>query len=161
MPTFDLTTILAIWGALLSTVLAIREFAKDRRSIKVQCQMGTPWPPVDAYGRHHDDMVIITAVNTGQRPINITGMGFTLSDQRQIVLIEDAFGPRPLPKTLTEGDSVSMNMLVPTLTQEILRERQATTQSGIKVRSAFVKDSTGKIWTCSPPQVLIDRGLAG
>lgn len=157
---FIITTLLAIWGAVISTILLVREFAKDKRNVTVTCQMGTPWPPFVGRRFIPQDLVLITAVNAGHRPVQITSLGFKLSSDRQMVAIQDAYDNTTLPKVLSEGDSVTMSYSFDEVAAEVQTERQRYPEAQIKLLHAFAKDSTGNVWTCSMPQVLIDRGLA-
>jgi hypothetical protein len=68
-----LTLILAIWGALLSTVLAvvrILDFRKDRADIVVKVNGRYKFYPQNtAYG--DKSYIIITAANKGRRPVTL------------------------------------------------------------------------------------------
>lgn len=71
------TLLLAIWGAVLSTILAlirIVEFLKDRPEVKVWVSGGFKiYPPIGEYANM--DLIHISVVNTGRRPITISGAG--------------------------------------------------------------------------------------
>jgi hypothetical protein len=156
-----ITAFLAVWGAVLSTALAIREVSKDRHKIKIVCEVGIP---VWEHGRPPDsdryDMAIITAINVGHRPVEITGIGFVLTNKNQLVSIEDVVGNRPLPRMLAEGERVTMSFYLESIIENIAGDRRRFSDNSIKLLHSYARDSTGKVWTGSTPQLLKDRGFA-
>jgi len=100
----DLITIgIALWGAGLSTILAIREFTKDRRKVKVYCYKGSIALPQQEGSRFMFVGVDIT--NTGHRPITIVGVGFELENGIIYTEIRDSVQISLLPKRLEDGDT--------------------------------------------------------
>jgi hypothetical protein len=69
-----LTDLLALWGALLSTVLAtikLADFIKDKAKIKVRIKGN--WKVLPKNTKYGDaTYIIITATNVGRRPITLT-----------------------------------------------------------------------------------------
>lgn len=153
--------VLGVYGAVLSSVLAVRGHFRDRRKVQVTCGMGLV---VGSRSFRSDnsklEVVIITAVNVGHRPVEITGMGFWLTTGQQLLALADINNNMPLPKMLTEGGRVMMTLDLDGITSEINSDRRTNPGSDIRLRHAYIQDSTGKEWTCSMPQVLIDRGFA-
>ena len=97
----DLTSFLAVWGALLSTVAVTWNVFRDwgdRGRIKVEAMIGKMVP------NHTDkDYLIVTITNVGRRPILVKGWGARRKKK--------APGPRwlfvvarGLPRMLPEGD---------------------------------------------------------
>lgn len=79
------TLFLAIWGSVLSTVLAvikILEYRKDRGDIKVTVRGGyNVAPPTTIYG--DKKYVLIVATNKGRRPVTIKGVALRLPRNNQ------------------------------------------------------------------------------
>lgn len=157
----DLTLIIALWGALLSTALAIREYVKDRPKVKLTCQAGFVVPPAVTFAEPEPEEVLtITAVNVGHRQVQISGMGLSLSNDMLQIALMSINGDMPLPKLLTEGESVSIVLHMGGVIQDIEKARRENKQDGILLQHAYAEDSTGKKWTCSLPKVLRERGYA-
>lgn len=64
--------VIAIWGAILSTVLAVREFLREKRNIKITLIHKT-W--ADSYA--------IAITNIGYRPITISEIGMSINDKNK------------------------------------------------------------------------------
>lgn len=77
----SITTLLAIWGACLSTVLAIieiKKFFKDKGILKVTVKGNYQViPEMPPYG--NKSLILIDVVNKGRRPIFITQVGMLMS----------------------------------------------------------------------------------
>jgi hypothetical protein len=98
-----LTAGLAIWGAILSTLLAVLklvEFFRDRVNIKVTVRGNYKVYPKDPlYG--DASYVLITAVNKGRRPVTITHASLLGSGSQEYLLDKDSL----THVELTEGKS--------------------------------------------------------
>lgn len=98
-PTEILTAILAVWGAILSTVVAVRQFRSERVRITVTVRrnmqlVGDP--------RYKNTMLTeVTVTNTGRRPVTITTFG-TVPLYPNPGLVAAETNPR-LPCEITEG----------------------------------------------------------
>jgi hypothetical protein len=99
------TPILAIWGSILSTILAVLkvlEYRKDRANIKVTV-MGNYkiFSATGAYGNR--PLVMITAANRGRRPVTLTGAALLLprKNEYKYVICADSI----TAIELTEGKS--------------------------------------------------------
>jgi hypothetical protein len=98
-----LTLIIALWGGVLSTILAIRELMKDRRSLKIIFE-----------SVHWIETFRILITNTAERPITITGINLALEDKegRGVDQIrpsaywatEGSYAPPALPLSLKDGE---------------------------------------------------------
>jgi hypothetical protein len=97
-----LTLIIALWGALISTILGIRELRKDRRSLKIILE-SVNW--VETF------RILIT--NTAERPITITEINLSIDDKtgggedliRPGVYWEEEYHQPPaLPLKLNDGE---------------------------------------------------------
>jgi hypothetical protein len=100
------TLVLAIWGSILSTILAIvkiLEYRKERANVKVTV-MGNyiMEPTTRAYGNR--PLIMITAANRGRRPATLVGAAMLLPQRREYLLCADSMtAARPIE--LTEGKS--------------------------------------------------------
>ena len=158
---FVITTLLAIWGAVISTILLIREFSKDRIKVKLTCQAGFVVPPAVTFAEPEPEEVLtITAINVGHRQVQISGMGLSLSNDMLQIALMSINGDMPLPKLLTEGESVSIVLHMDGVIQDMEKARRGNKQDGILLQYAYAEDSTGRKWTCSLPKVLRERGYA-
>jgi hypothetical protein len=85
------TTVLAVWGALVSTGLAalkINEYLKDRPRLKVTIQPSMKaFPNTSAYGTM--TVLLAKVANIGRRPTTITHVSLMLPRGRGYVLCAD------------------------------------------------------------------------
>ena len=128
--------IIAFWGAIISTVLGVREIIKERRNITIFLLF---YEFQVAY--------ILSIVNTGRRPINIHSFNMAIkgieakdiyTQVRTGQLLDsnpDIKAPQ-LPMVLTDGQSVEFH-LSPSLSDYIR-------YNGVKVS---VTDSEGHVYT--------------
>ena len=104
------TLVLAVWGAILSTILGIREISREKRKIKVFLDH------IDIVERDQ-----LTVVNIGTRPITITKIscvietkqdGTTYTEQTPGDFFHDDYYKSdlkiPLPKKLEDGEFVTI-----------------------------------------------------
>jgi len=78
-----ITALVALYGAILSTVVAVREWKAKRPKIKVKTSMGF----LDlGRGNLSDAMVFVEAANPGQREVTLSSVGFILPLQRKVFL---------------------------------------------------------------------------
>lgn len=98
----DITFLLAVWGAFLSTYLALREVKKDKRQLKIILE-----------NVHWLETRRLVISNTGHRPITIDQVAIQIADKRYGVMDplpqssfwenNDKFKPPELPLTLEDG----------------------------------------------------------
>ena len=144
-----LTLLIAVYGASLSTVLAVREIRKERRRVAVTCRVALVPAPVEGVWKFVD----VSAVNVGHRPVEIRAAGLNMSNGHQFTQLKNNLGPIPLPKKLEDGDSVSV-MFDYVQVEKAAREHQAV------FTSAFVRDAEGNEYESGLPKVLKERKLA-
>jgi hypothetical protein len=104
----DTQFVLAIWGALLSsilTVLRIIEFNRDRPHILVHFEEGRGvYSANQDYGKH--SYVSITVANKGKRPISVDRAGLLLPRGSRFPFIDHVDYARPRTSAeLTEGQA--------------------------------------------------------
>jgi hypothetical protein len=98
-----LTLVIAAWGALIATILGVREILKDRRSLKITLE-SIHW--MEAYR--------ILLVNTGKRLITITEINLHILKDKHLGVgevpksaywaTEEGYEPPKLPLTLKDGE---------------------------------------------------------
>lgn len=97
----DITTGLALYGALLSTIVFLwnlRRNLRDRAKLIVEADHHVLIGPL-----HRDHKLGIKMVNKGRRPLTVVASGFRLStqsDENMVTVLDPT-----LPKELTEGQS--------------------------------------------------------
>lgn len=144
------TLLLAFYGALLSTVLAVRELTKDRRQVKITCNYALALPP----GSNKTlSFISITVVNTGHRPIQIKQAGILLSNGSSIIQLENRLGVISLPKKLEDGESLSIMFDEDKIDKEIKKQRS----NNIRLKKVFVSDVEGNIYTIRLPKFLKEK----
>jgi hypothetical protein len=101
-----LTLIIALWGAVLATILGIREFKKEKRSLKIILEL-----------EHWTERRKVLITNTGQRPITIFeiylsvrpkkwegGGDYDLRRKGSFWATEEGYKPPAFPIKLQDGE---------------------------------------------------------
>ena len=131
-----ITILIALWGAVLSTILAFKDFHRDRRSLKVSYGLAI----TSDLGGNSITLICVEAVNTGHRPITITGGGLLIDDGRTFVQPYNRAIPTKFPARLEDGESLHLYI--------DLDRAQLTgldlARKGAKFTGAFVKDAEGR-----------------
>jgi hypothetical protein len=96
----DLTLIIAIWGAFLSSYQLISDYLKNKRSIKVELSYGF-LSNVRSVG---PNILSIQANNIGFRNVTLSSVGLIINKETQMIIM-DPIGNVQLPHTLGEGQS--------------------------------------------------------
>ncbi len=124
------TSFLAIWGAILSTVAVTWNIIRDRNDkgkIRLTGYIGKVIP-----GNPEERKLVVTITNIGRRPIRITGWGATKKkqaiDKRCLFILG-----RHLPVTLKEGD-------------EVVEINDDLTLLSEDIKTLYAIDSTSKMW---------------
>jgi len=95
---FSLTTLLAIWGAALSTILAgLQGYGiwRDRASVKVEAQPNMVAFPANP-GQEDKSYIFVTVRNCGRRPVTITRVALALKEKPNHMLLSQSIGSRKL-----------------------------------------------------------------
>lgn len=144
-----ITLIIAIYGAVLSTIIAIREFTKDKRRVKVVCRYAFAFPP----GSNETlKFISISVVNTGHRPIQINQAGIMLNDGNGITQLESKIGKIPLPKKLEDGESLEIMFDADKIEQALKNHENKKA----KFTKAYVSDAEGNRYTSKLPKYFKD-----
>ena len=136
-----LTLLIALWGALLSTILAIRDAQKDKPHLNLICTYKT-WS--DLHFAKTSTILVIRAVNHGDKPVTIEEGGLLLSGGHRLIM--DSTGA--LPKRLETGDAISFSMDLDS-TKAALSDASA---NGYWLEAGYVRDVSGKLYTHSLPE---------
>ena len=149
--TLDYITLgIAIWGALLSTILAIKNLQKDKRQVSVSCHLIEQTRSQD--GTIKNMIIGIKAINTGHRDIKLEYAGLITKSKKYYL----AKTHQVLPTTLGDGASVTIRVSLDDAETQ-LRE---ISSSEIYI-SAYVKDTEGTFYkTSNLPDVMISRKMA-
>ena len=74
----DITTILAIYASILSSINALMNFLHNRRNIKMSSRKHEEYFDKDGIVGVSDTWIVVTVVNKSRRPITITEVGARL-----------------------------------------------------------------------------------
>lgn len=134
-----LTTIIAIYGAILATlslilsiILAIIEVRRHMAQVVVSAKHGYI---TDNFGKSSEPVIIITAINKGNGSISITGVGWFLKDGGKKQFLQPY--NLQLPYVLQERRSCST--VFPCRSFKSYSDNE-------DIKAAFFQDETGKIW---------------
>ena len=98
--------VIGAWGALLSTYLAVRALRRERRTLKVVSEVGLE---VRQNSQNLQEVLAVSAINDGHRPIQVARIVFWLSDGQPIDSMPPADSPQPeLPVVLGDGEGVTL-----------------------------------------------------
>lgn len=126
----DLTTLLAIYGALLATIVFLWDVIKffhDRPNLRVEADYHIRVSNLGA----SEPVVGITMINTGKEPLTIVASGFRLdveSDENMATVVDTS-----LPRELTQGQSHTSCANF----DEVVKQ---------KVLYAWARDATGRVY---------------
>jgi hypothetical protein len=99
-----ISLVIGAWGAVIATVLAVREIKHSRRSLKIICTLGT--------ARHDDGtlqkVLLVRAINEGSRPVELHGVTFRMENGKELWATPVA-GRNDLKKLLGDGQSASFH----------------------------------------------------
>jgi len=148
MDTITIITIsIAIYGAILSTIIAIRQFRRDRIIIQVNCE---PCTNIGLFLENNKGIEILAA-NEGFRAVEIRYAGFMMSNKKKYITM---VGTNPLPKKLSEGESVPIAFDL-----EEVKLALEPFGGNVKYKYPFVETSNGKIIKGKLPEIFTDLKL--
>lgn len=126
------TVILALWGAVLSTII----FLKDKPNIKVSLQRGF------FFNKTTKDLLILVIVNSGRSPINVISARFFTDDSKDkavILPLPDQYLDYNLPRTLGENEQI--NLSIP---YDIVKS--CAEESGLNINYIGFTDTLGNVY---------------
>ncbi len=127
-----ITLIIAGWGALLSTFLAVIKIVENRQKLQVTLEYSVP-------STNPDQMNLsIGSTNVGKRPVTINGCGIRLPNKRNITIFTNF--PTELPVRLEDGDSLTIWDDAHSIAELVSSKGY---QKKIKIKG-YVQDTTGK-----------------
>jgi hypothetical protein len=141
-----LTLVVAVYAAILSTILGAAQFRREKRRIKVSCRLAVTALPAG----ESVELVSIEAVNTGHRPIEIRMAGLLMSNGHLFTQVASRLGPTLLPKKLYDGDSVAVFF---DLDKAKLAIRDADIP-GLRFTRALVRDAEGREYQTDVPEAI-------
>jgi hypothetical protein len=122
---------LGLYGSILSTILAIGEYMKRRRRVKVRASYRT------LVGANPADVLLLTAVNVGHRPVTLTVGGLLLNSGQSLGLVGGGTTPEMgnLPARLDDGAEVTLTfeLLEPTAGHVAAPGRRPGRDSDVRV----------------------------
>jgi hypothetical protein len=143
------TLIIAAYGALLSTVLAVITLVRSSRGVTVSCTTAIAAPTADRTW----EFVVVQAVNKRPRPVTITEAGLQTSDGKFFTQAASNMGRKPLPTKLDFGDEIEIHFDLPELERVMAEKRPA----GVTLTRAFVRDAEGKEYVSRLPKGFPNR----
>jgi hypothetical protein len=150
MPLDSITLVIAVWGACLGTigtiislVLAVREFRRDRTQIRINVEISNNDPFWLITGTETKTYIVVSVLNAGFRPSQVKFVLLGLSNGKTInngKLIKDE-----LPKILIESQSLDVYFDVSEL-------RKLITSRNVTLKFAHVFDAAGNKWKYRIPK---------
>jgi hypothetical protein len=131
---------IAVYGAWLSTVNWLQARDKDKRRIDVSAGSVIP---AFMDGRTGATYARITAVNTGHRPVTVTGLTFQLREGGRLAILSSSGIPgqpdTQLPATLADGESAYATIAY----RDIAQALRQSGRSGTVKLTPICDDSAG------------------
>ena len=97
------TIIIAVYGAFLSTSLALYKISSDRKRLKVNLNIGVV---PDGLNTPHK-VLFLSCSNLGKRPITLQSYGIEMPNRRFLFFINESHDS--LPKTLSDGEGCTLS----------------------------------------------------
>jgi hypothetical protein len=135
-----IAAVFAAVGTVGAVIVALRQVLRqERRKVKVECRSAII---ADVESLH---VVSLRATNVGFRPVELT-MAYPATDDGHTIVSPFAPHSASLPKTLSDGESVTIYWLVEKLDQ-------AKDEGGFNYLYAYYTDTTGKTYADTYPGV--------
>jgi len=132
----NITLVIALWGAFLSTYKVISDYRKNVRNIRIEVSYGFLMGH-----RVGPDVLNIQAINAGYRSITLSSVGFIINNKAQIIIV-DPQGTVQLPHTLEEGTSCTIYKEQ----SDLARQLKENGISGNVTIKGFYRSATGKVY---------------
>jgi hypothetical protein len=128
-----ITAIVAIYGAVLSTIIAINELRKNRPKVKVSASIGRLY---SSDGQPSEPVILIEAINIGTGVVALNGVGWLGKDGFKQHIIAP-YPPRVLPVDLQERKLCTTAFACRWFCENI---------ENSKVEAVYFQDQTGRKW---------------
>jgi len=135
---------IALYGAGLATLNLVRQRARDKPNLHVECGFGYQPRAEDAAGDEVVSVITLEGRNTGHRQIEVQGAGFLSNGQRVETIPRHSVQPGPLPRLLGDGESVRIHYRT---SGDVPPGRQ------MRADRVYIR-AGGKTWEATPPEWL-------
>lgn len=126
-------SLLALYGAILSTILAIHELRKNRPMLKVTASFGYFY---DVSGKPSESVILIKAVNVGFGKMPLVACGFLKVDNSTYQLLKP-YPPSILPLDLEERKACTVGFSCKSFREKLDNK---------KIKAVYFQDQSGKMW---------------
>lgn len=131
--------VVGTWGAVVATILGVREIRRDKRQVRIECETRWGKMPVDTTGMGEitgsppamaDELFVrIRVQNVGHRPVEARHVRFLNRGGRALPVAMDRgmplrSGGRQLPKRIGDGEALVVDVPTRTL-EDAMRQVQA------------------------------------
>jgi len=142
------TAVVAIYSAVLSTYILITKSKEEKRQLKVELSFGflTEGPEVS------QEMLFVTASNTGFRPITLNASGILLPHKQQLLFMVPKSNVQ-FPYELLEGKNCIVWIEVKVLVQDLKKN----SYSGKVKLKGFFRDATRAVYKSKPITININK----
>lgn len=146
----NITLLIALWGAILSTYKLLSDRNKTKRTLKVEVSYGFMTLENDV----GPNTISLTAINTGYRPITLTSVGYLLPDKKTMFIVEPQSNVK-FPYTLLEGNQCSVWKIQKKMALELKENGYSGT---IKIRG-YYRSAIGNLYKSKPIKFDIEKAL--
>jgi hypothetical protein len=129
------TAMIAIYSAILSTIIFIKEQQKNKRNVKINLTTGY----ITSDRGLSNLMIVIEFVNPGFKTVTINSPELKIFDGKNIIIPNPSRNVR-FPHSLEEGKSAHVWIDIEDFQRELLQSRYKET---VKLKGA-IRDQTGK-----------------
>jgi hypothetical protein len=146
----NITLLIALWGALLSTIKVLFDYSKNIRKLKVQIAIGIR----RGFGTV---FVLVTAMNVGYRDITLSSWGYCLPDKKYMTSDPNEVNSNvKFPCTLSEGKECTVWQTPRQLATALVNNGYS---GKIKLRG-YYRSAIGTIVKSKPIDFDIQKALA-
>ncbi|GEM_PF-6988504 len=135
-----ITAVVAVWGAVLSTIIYLGNRKANRRTLSVSLAVG-----IDPYSQDRKPLLLTTVANPSLRTITVQGYELDIGNKRRL-LIPNPSADVKLPHTLQGGQSCHFWIPI----SDVACQFSPDDPSGIARVSAVVNDAVGGVHRSAP-----------
>jgi len=156
MSAFELMTLtLALWGAILSTILGLNELWSRRKKLKVKNEIFYD----TLTGEGLEAFYTLSCVNIGERIIRLQNFGLLLPNKEKFCFNDNSSKPVNLPMNLSDGENISIDAngkQLKWLFEAANMHKHFDSTGTFKIRGFFT-DTSGRIYKARKVTIDIDR----